>query len=77
MTFLILRKHQKEGTYLTKGSLQVPLTGQFSNLFYQNLGEIYHLKEILFKEGLYHNMPLTPINPNLRRNNQYLNGIKL
>lgn len=35
--------------------LMVPLTGQFSNSFYENLSEIYDLRKVLISEGLMDN----------------------
>jgi hypothetical protein len=42
------------------GFLSVPLTIPFSNSFYQNLTDIYALKELLYNEGIadYNGLPL-------------------
>ena len=50
----------KKGDNLSKVSRLVPLTIPFSNSFYQNLTDIYALKELLYNEGLadYNGLPL-------------------
>lgn len=46
----------------------VPLTGQFSNSFYENLSEIYDLREVLINEGIMDKdgfiLPMTEIQSN-------------
>ena len=39
----------------------VPLTVQFSNSFYENLHEIYNLKDILINEGILDNQLESPL----------------
>ena len=39
----------------------VPLTVQFSNSFYENLHEIYNLREILMNEGILEYQPESPL----------------
>ena len=43
--------------------LKVPLTIPISNFFYQNLKEIYSLKELLYNEGIVNNQGLPIIKP--------------
>ena len=46
--------------------LKVPLTIPFSNSFYQNLTDIYSLKELFYNEGIadYNGIPLIRTNDN-------------
>ena len=50
----------KKGDNLSKVSRLVPFTVPFSNSFYQNLTDIYALKELLYNEGIadYNGLPL-------------------
>ena len=41
--------------------LVVPLTIQFSNSFYENLHDIYNLKDILMNEGILDNQLKSPL----------------
>ena len=45
--------NEKTGNNLSNVSRLVPVTDQFSNYFYQNLEEIYTLKDLLIVEGIY------------------------
>ena len=56
----------KMGTQLSKDSHLVPLTVPLSNSFYQNLTDIYSLKELLYNTGIadYNGLPL--VKPNNR-----------
>jgi len=40
---------------------KVPLTVQFSNSFYENLHEIYHLKDLLINQGILDNQLESPL----------------
>jgi hypothetical protein len=46
----------------------VPVTDQFSNYFYQNIEEIYALKEILIGEGIDLNTSLRHSNTGMQAN---------
>ncbi len=47
---------------LISQSFSVPVTDQFSNYFYQNIEEIYSLKDLLIQEGIDLNTQLSLIN---------------
>ena len=49
-------------------SVKVPVTDQFSNYFYQNIEEIYALKEILIGEGIDLNTSLRHSNTGMQAN---------
>ena len=58
----------KKGDTLSNISLNVPLTVQLSNTFYENLYEIYDLRQVLINEGIMDNdgfiLPMTELQPN-------------
>ena len=59
---------KEKGDTFSDISLNVPLTTPFSNSFYQNLIDIYGLKELLYSDGITDIKGLPLIIPNNRRN---------
>ncbi|MDC3337658.1 hypothetical protein OAW23_07290 [Flavobacteriales bacterium] len=62
--------HKKTGKFRvkTKNSGSVPLTVQLSNTFYENLYELYDLRQVLINEGVMDNdgfiLPMTDLQSN-------------
>ena len=58
----MVRSKNKKTKLIQLGFLSfVPQTVQFSNSFYENLSELYNLKDLLESEGIYINESESPI----------------